>query len=334
MQDIVIGNRAVGPAQPPYIIAEIGFNHGGNLALAESMIAAAATAGADAVKFQTFRADRLALASAPHFALVKSGELDEAAHHRLARTAAHHGVAFLSTPFCIDTADILKRTDVPAFKIASMDAANLPFLRHVAAFGRPILLSTGMSTLAEIGQAVEAIQAVGNDRIVLLHCMSLYPTLPEQAHLRTIQQLAEAFGLPVGYSDHVLGSAAAVGAVALGACVIEKHFTSDKSLPGPDHTLSADPGELAALVCDARVLHQALGRRCAETTRPDHANGAAFRRSIHAMADIPQGTVITTDMLACVRPGHGLGPEFLDVVVGRRATRDIPCEELVTLDMV
>ena len=333
-REIIIGQRRIGTGLPAYIIAEIGFNHGGDLGLALDMIAAAAAAGVDAVKFQTFRANRLTLESSPHFSVIKSGELGEAEHRQLAEAARAHGVDFLSTPFCTDSASMLDGIGVPAFKVASMDVDDLPLLRHIAGLGKPILLSTGMSTLAEIGDAVAAIRQAGNEDIVLLHCMSLYPTPLDAAHLRGLVPLAEAFGLPVGYSDHVLGNAAALAAATLGAVVIEKHFTSDRSLPGPDHAMSADTAEMAALVRAIREAEMALGRACLDATRPDRAHAEAFRRSIYASCAIPKGATITAAMLKYVRPGGGLSPALADRVIGAVARTEIAADTAIRPDLL
>jgi N-acetylneuraminate synthase/N,N'-diacetyllegionaminate synthase len=248
-----IAKRAVGAGHPCYVIAEIGFNHEGDPALAERMIEAAAAAGVDAVKFQTYRADRLVLRSAPHFDLIKHGELDTKTHHRLAEVAAAKGVDFLSTPYDDDSVSILEDVGAPAFKVASMDLTNDPLLRRVAKTGKPVLLSTGMATLPEIGRALDVIADAGGRDVIVFHCISKYPTPVEEANLLAMRQIAEAFAVPVGFSDHTLGTAASIASVALGGCAIEKHFTTDKALPGPDHKISADPAEMKALVDGVRV---------------------------------------------------------------------------------
>ena len=327
-----IDGREIGAGRPCYVVAEIGFNHGGDLDLAEDMVAAAAGAGVDAVKFQTYRADRLVLEAMPHFGLIKDGELSLQAHLRLARAAAARGVHFLSTPYGRESVDLLERVGVPAYKIASMDLTNHALLGDVAATGKPVLLSTGMATLGEIAEAVATLKDAGNTDVVLLHCISKYPAPPETANLRTIGQLADEFGLPVGYSDHVLGPVAALGAVALGACVVEKHFTTDKSLPGPDHKISADPAEMGRLVRDIRRLEAALGRRAADSDRPDRAEASQFRRSLFAAVDIPAGTAITDAMVKCVRPGGGLPPKRLGQVIGRVARAHIAREAPISLE--
>lgn len=334
MTDIKIAGRPVGPGHPCYVIAEIGFNNAGSVDLGIKMIEAAAQAGVDAVKFQTYRTSDLSLQSWEHFELVRHGEMDAAAHAPLAEAARKLGVHFLSTPFSDEAVDILEGVDVPAYKIASMDLTNQPLLRRVARLGKPVILSTGMSTVAEIGEAVETVFAEGNRQLVLLHCVSHYPPAPEAANVRTMQQIAEAFGLPTGYSDHVLGNAASLAAVALGACVIEKHFTIDKDMDGPDHKISADPAEMSALIRDIRQVEAALGRRCADASRADRAQGELARRGLYAAKDIAAGTVITADMVKCVRPARGLAPKYLDLVIGRTARADVKLEEPITFDAI
>lgn len=332
MTEITIQDKPIGEGQPTYIVAEIGFNHEGKVDLGVDMIRAAARVGADAVKFQTFKAAELTLRNWEHFDLIKHGELDLEGHKTLAATAAEEGVAFLSTPFSPWAVDLLEEIGVPAYKIASMDVTNLPLLRLVAGTGKPVVLSTGMATLTEVAEAIETLHAAGDGGICLLHCISHYPTEPKNAHLRTMDQLAESFGLPVGFSDHLLGNAVAVAAVARGACMVEKHFTTDKTLPGPDHKLSADPNDLDGMVADIRAVEVALGRAAADENRPDRDNAAAARRGLYAASDIPMGTVITAEHVKCVRPERGLPPKDLDRILGRETRVHIEEESPFTAD--
>lgn len=331
-----IGGKVIGHGSPVYVIAEIGMNHGGDVALAARMVAAAARAGADAVKFQSFSAAGLVLDSVPHFELIKTAELSARDHDDLAAVARDNNVHFLSTPFDPRQADVLDRAGggVPAFKIASMDLTNLPLLRHVAAKGKPVILATGMGSLTEISEAVDTVRQAGCEQLVLMHCMSAYPTELRDAHIATIPYLREVFGVPVGWSDHVLGGVAALGAVALGASVIEKHFTIDKSLPGPDHRLSADVDEMTALVRDIRTLAECLGTPAALRARPDGASAHAFRRGIYAASDIPAGTVLTAELLKCVRPETELHPRDLPLLIGRKARVAIPRNSPVSWSVV
>lgn len=333
MMDIAIGTRRIGAGHPVLTIAEVGFNHGGDPGLGAEMVHVAARAGADAVKLQTFRATELTLKSWEHFDLVRHGEMGLDGHRILAAAAAEAGIALFSTPFSPWAVGVLEEIGVPAYKIASMDVTNLPLLREVARTGKPVLLSTGMATLAEIGAAVDALLGAGNGGLCLLHCVSHYPADPGDINLRTMEQLAETFGLPVGFSDHVLGNAVALAAVARGACVVEKHFTTDKGLPGPDHKLSADPEEFLALVEGIRAVEAALGRPAADEGRPDRANAALARRGLYAATSLAAGTVVTEDAVKCVRPERGFRPDDIGRIVGRRLAVDLAEEEPFTPDV-
>ncbi|GAB6041602.1 N-acetylneuraminate synthase family protein [Endothiovibrio diazotrophicus] len=329
-----IAGRPIGAGAPGYVIAEVGFNHNGDVGLGLEMVDAAAEAGVDAVKFQTFTASGLTLEREEAHRAIRAVELDLEGFARLAERCRERGIAFLSTPFCGETLGLLQQLEVPAFKIASMDLDNIPFLEEVAAAGKPILLSTGMSTLREIAEAVETVHGSGNDQLILLHCISKYPPRPDEANLRTIGQLSAAFGLPVGYSDHVLGSAAVLAAVTLGAVAIEKHFTIDKGLPGPDQALSADTDEMARIVSDIRTIESALGRPCADESRPDREQLNNMRRGVYAACEIAAGTVITKEMVKIVRPYTAIEPRMVRELVGRTARRAIAREEAIEWEMV
>ena len=331
---IKIGNHRVGEGNPAYVIAEIGFNHGGDMSLGIEMIKAAARAGADAVKFQSYKADELVVESSEHFALIKSGELDLEQHLQLSRVAAEYNITFFSTPYSPPMVDLLEKVDVPAYKIASMDLTNLPLIHYVAETQKPVLISTGMGTIDEIATALETIRQTGNQNVLLFHCISQYPAEPQNANLKSITQLTEKFNTLVGYSDHVYGNAAALAAVTLGATAIEKHFTSDKNLAGPDHAISADESELLALIEDIREVEKLLGRRGVDENRPDRIHAEAFRRSLHARTDIPQGAVITEQMIVTVRPGEGLPPSDINKLLGQTATTDIAKGQLMSWESI
>jgi len=332
MKPLIINDKKVADGFPTYIIAEIGFNHGGDIDLATKMIEAASQARVDAVKFQTYRASELVLKNTEHFNTIKRGELSLRDHQHLVQIAHANGTAFISSPYDLNSVDILEKVNVPAYKVASMDLTNLPLLEYISTTGKPMIVSTGMSTLGEIAEAVETIKRVGNDQIILLHCVSKYPASPEHANLRTISLLKDTFGLPVGYSDHVLGNATVLASVALGACLIEKHFTTNKALPGPDHKISADPYEMAQLINDIRIIEKSLGKRNAFFDRPDRKEGKHFRRSLFARIDIPVGTVITEKMVKCVRPEKGLLPKYWNWVIGRTAKENIKKDQPITWD--
>ena len=334
MKNIIIEGKHIEAGSPNYIIAEIGFNHEGDMSLAAKMIERAAEAGADAVKFQTFKAAELVLEDTDHFDMIKRMELSLNDHKELKQVARQNGVTFLSTPFCEEAVDLLEEIDVPAFKIASMDLTNLPFLRRIASIGKPVILSTGMAVLSEIAEAVEAIRATGNDQIALLHCISKYPALPEDVNLENIKFLEKVFSLPVGYSDHVEGNTIACAAVAIGAVLIEKHFTIDKSLPGPDHKISMDVCDLKNLVKDIRLLEKSLGNNIISYERSDRENNTMFRRGLYARCDIDVGTTITSEMIKSVRPEKGLPAKFLDTIIGKKATRSIPKDCAINLEVI
>ncbi len=328
----------------PFVIAEAGVNHNGDPALAVRLVDAAADAGADAVKFQTFRAETLASPSAPQaayqrraagrtesqFAMLKRLELSEAGHRRALARARRRRIAFISTPFDEASADFLDALGVPLYKIPSGEVTNLPLLRHVARKRKPVILSTGMSTLAEVSDAVAALRGAGARDLTVLHCVSNYPADPKDANLRAMATMAAAFRVPVGWSDHTTGLTTAVAAVALGASVLEKHFTLDKRLAGPDHAMSLSPAELTAYVAAARETADALGdgvkvpRPCEEPIR------RVVRRSLVLKAPGRKGDRLRAADLAAKRPGTGLAPALLPRLVGRTLRRDVPADRPLT----
>ena len=343
MQDIEIAGRKIGPGHPCFIIAEAGVNHNGDVDMARRLIDAAAQAGADAVKFQTFKAERVATRGAPkaeyqlrttdpaesQLAMLQKLELAPESHAILMKACEENKVLFLSTPYNIEDVDLLADLNVSAFKVASAQIVEPAFLRHVARKRKPVILSTGMATLAEVDEAVRVIRETGNDQSVLLQCTTNYPSRPEDANLRTIQTMRAALGVHVGYSDHTQTATACIAAVALGACVVEKHFTMDKTMIGPDHPSSADHEEFRRLVVMIRETEAALGTGLKQPMEAERRNALGMRRSIVAAVAIKSGIVITEDMLTYKRPGTGIPPNLLHQVVGRTATRDIPMDTLV-----
>jgi N-acetylneuraminate synthase/N,N'-diacetyllegionaminate synthase len=328
------------------VIAEAGVNHNGDLDIARQLIAAAGEAGADAVKFQTFRTDEIASPQASAAAyqvrnlrspgpfpsqrdLLRRLELDRTAHLGLAHCAREKGILFLSSPFDRESVDLLEEVGVPLFKLGSGELTNTPLLRHVARKRKPVILSTGMATLEEVGQAVRVLQAEGNDDIVLMHCVTQYPAPAAQINLRAMRAMATAFHVPVGYSDHTEGSEIAFAATALGACCIEKHFTLSRAMEGPDHLASAEPWELKALVRGIRNIESALGDGIKQPAQCEIANRSLVRRSVFAAAEIAAGALLTADVLACRRPGTGIPSERHDDLVGRRAARSFAAGEML-----
>jgi N-acetylneuraminate synthase len=343
---VTIGGRAVGAGAPVLVIAEAGVNHDGDVDRARRLVDVAAEAGADAVKFQTFRADRVASASAPkaeyqlretpaaetQHAMLRRLELSREAHDVLKRQCDDRKLVFLSTPFDEDSVDFLDQLGVPAFKVASGEVTNTPLLARVARTGKPIILSTGMAYLAEVQDAVAVLRASGNDALIVLHCVSDYPADPADANLRAMATMREALGVPVGYSDHTTGLETALAAVALGACVIEKHFTLDRSLPGPDHRASLDPAGLRGLVEGIRIVERALGDGRKEPVAAEMGHRSGVRRSVAARVDLAAGTVLTEPMLEALRPATGIAPAELPRLVGRTVKRPVGRGELLSWD--
>jgi N-acetylneuraminate synthase len=328
-----VGEFEVGPGAPVFIIAEAGVNHNGDVELARRLIEAAAEAGADAVKFQAFVAEQLATPHAakaryqqeaatsgePQLEMLRRLELGPDDFRELKGHCDRKGVAFLASPFDYESADLLEQLGVPAFKIPSGEVVNHPFLEYVARKGRPLIMSTGMCCLSEVDEAVRVIRQTGNERLILLHCVSNYPANPADANLRVMHTMQMAFGVPVGYSDHTLGIEVALAAVAMGACVIEKHFTLDRTLPGPDHRASLEPEGLATLVKSIRNVEAALGNGQKKPAAAEAETAAAARRSLVAASDIAPGTILAEQHIAIKRPGTGLPPAMRKYLMGRRA---------------
>lgn len=347
MQAIQVVNKFIGPGQPVFVIAEVGVNHNGDLKMARALIDVAVEAGADAVKFQTFRADRLATPDAPkaeyqlrttgdeesQLEMLRRLELSADAHRELQSYCRERGIIFLSTPFDEEAVDLLDSLGVPAFKISSGDVTNSPLLEHVASKGKPIILSTGMSELSEVIEAVSVLHTEGCENPVLLHCVTDYPADPADVNLRAMATMSSAFDVPVGFSDHTEGIDVALAAVALGACVIEKHFTLDRSLPGPDHRASLEPAELRELVRSIRRVETALGNGRKVPTASEAETAKVARRSLVAARDIPAGATLKRDMVVLRRPGTGLSPAMLNGLLGLRAVREIAAGTLLDADM-
>lgn len=348
MKCVDIKTHKIGPGHPCFVIAEAGVNHNGSRDTACQLIDAAVAAGADAVKFQTFIAEKLISAHAPkaryqmettsadesQLHMVKRLELTAEIHWDLKSHCKERGILFMSTPFDEDSADLLQQMNVPIFKVPSGEITNLDFIRHIAQKGKPILMSTGMAYLGEVETAVRTIEDTGNESIVLLHCVSKYPADAADANLRAMALMSHAFDLPVGYSDHTLGIEVALAAVALGACVIEKHFTLDRTMPGPDHKASLEPHELAAMVRGIRTVEAALGSGRKQPAVGEAGIAAVARRSLVAARDISAGTRLAEEMIAVKRPGTGLAPSFKPVLVGRRAVKDIPVGTLLSWELL
>jgi N-acetylneuraminate synthase len=331
-----------------FVIAEAGVNHNGDPALARALVDVAMAAGADAVKFQTFKVDRLltrGAAKAEYQRRVTGGEqsqyemlarleLSPADHEMLLSYCARVGIEFMSTPFDPESARFLKRLGVRRIKISSGDVTNLPMLEVVGALGLPVVLSTGMADMAEVEAAVVTLRAAGAPDLALLQCVSNYPADPALTNLRVMDTLARAFGTPVGLSDHSIGLTVAIAAVARGAAYIEKHFTLDRSLPGPDHQASLLPDELRALVAAVRVVESALGDGVKRPVPSELPVRDVARKSLVAARDLPAGAVLRREDLDVLRPGTGLSPAALPAVLGRRIVRAIPHHTPITEKML
>lgn len=338
-----MGERRIGPGAPVFIAAEAGVNHNGDPALARRLVDAAAECGADAVKFQTFRVDALVSRSAPKAGYqVETTGAGESQRDMLARLelslevlaelkdrATKHGLIFFSAPFDEASADALEALDVALFKVPSGEITNLPLLRHVAAKGRPIILSTGMADLEEVEQAVATIRAAGDPPLAVLHCLSAYPAPVGEVNLRAMDSLASRFGCPVGFSDHTLGIEIAVAAAARGAAIIEKHLTLDKTLPGPDHRASLDPAEFSAMVRAIRAVESALGDGVKRPMPSEVDTRRVARKSLVAARALKAGERIAAGDLASKRPGTGISPADLPRVLGLRLTRDVAADEVI-----
>jgi len=303
----------------------------------------AKVAGADAVKFQSFKAERIVTRDAEkaayqmqttgstqsQYEMIKGLELDEDDFRSLAAYSKKRGIMFISSPFDIESISILSEIGVPAFKIASGEITNFPLIREISRRGQPVILSTGMANLGEIEAALEVIRSEGLQKIVLLHCVSSYPTPAQDVNLRAMETLKSAFKLPVGFSDHTCGIAASIASVALGACVLEKHFTADKDLPGPDHKASLDPPELKEMVRCVRYTEKMLGDGIKKPTKEEVETRKAVRKSIVAAFDLPAGTCLQENMLDIKRPGTGIAPKHLQALLNRKIKTEIKNDELI-----
>lgn len=343
-----IGDRTVGPGFPCFFIAEAGVNHNGSRDLALRLVDAAADAGADAVKFQTFKAEKVVTAQAKQaeyqvrnlgktetqLEMIRRLQLTEADHLAIIERCRERNIHFLSTPFDAESADFLDSLGMDVIKIPSGEVTNIPFIRHLASKQRPILLSTGMCNLGEVEEAVEILEEFGCRRIAILHCVSNYPAAPEDTNLLAMRTLAAAFGHPVGYSDHTLGNEIPLAAAALGASVIEKHFTLDRAMPGPDHRASSEPHELQSLIRAIRIVESALGTGRKRPAASEANTAEVARRSVVANRVIPAGAEIREEDLGTLRPGTGLPPAMISRLTGMTARHDISPGTIITLKMI
>ncbi len=328
------------------IIAEAGVNHNGNLETAKKLIDVAAEAGVDFVKFQTFNAKKLVSKNAgkadyqtknmpdtseTQLAMLQKLELSKEQHLELMAYCESRNIKFLSTGFDLDSLDFLNELKLPLFKIPSGEITNLPYLRKIGGFGKPIIISTGMADLKEIKEAISVLVKAGADKsqITILHCNTEYPTPMKDVNLRAMITIAESFGMPVGYSDHTLGIEVPIAAVALGAAVIEKHFTLDREMKGPDHKASLEPEELKAMVRAIRNIEESLGHGRKEPSSSEKKNKPIARKSIVANSEIRKGELFTEENLTIKRPGTGINPMNWDLIIGTKATKNYHADDLI-----
>lgn len=330
---------------PVIIIAEAGVNHNGDREMACRLVDAAAHAGADFVKFQTFRADRLATRTAgqaayqieatgkemSQYEMLRQLELDEDAHRALSMRCRERGIGFLSTGFDIESVDFLVGIGIDRIKVPSGEITNLPYLQHIGGLGLPVILSTGMATLDEVRAALDVLQSAGTARenITVLHCTTMYPAAMDDVNLRAMVTMRDVLNVSVGYSDHTVGIEVSVAAAALGASVLEKHFTLDRTLPGPDHSASLEPDELVAMVSAVRNIERALGDGVKAPRAAEMANMPAARKSIVAARKIHAGERFDAENMAIKRPGGGVSPMKWNEMIGRIASRDFAEDELI-----
>jgi N-acetylneuraminate synthase len=334
--EITIDGRKIGAAHPPYIICELSANHNGSLERAIKLMEAAAATGTDAIKIQTYTADTLTIpCDRPDFQ-IKGGLWDGQTLHELYKSAytpyewhptlfAHAkklGVTLFSTPFDQTAVDLLASLDAPAYKIASFEAVDLPLIASVARQGKPMIVSTGMAYLGEIQDAVDCARGAGCTELALLHCTSSYPAPIEEAHVRTVAHMGQAFGVVPGLSDHTPGTAAAVASVVLGGAIVEKHFTLSRADGGPDSAFSLEPDEFKRLVDDCKAAWRAIGEIDYSRTEAERGS-VVFRRSLYIVQDVARGESLSAVNVRSIRPGHGLAPKHFDAVIGRKAVRDL-----------
>lgn len=328
-----------------FIIAEAGVNHNGDIETAKRLVNVAFEAGVDAVKFQTFKAEKLVTKNAEkakyqmnnidsgnQFDMLKKLELSFENHMILKEYCEEKGIMFISTPFDFESVDLLEKLNVPLYKISSGDLTNIPLLKYIAKLNKPMIISTGMANLAEVERAIEAIKETNNDKISLLHCTSNYPTCYEDVNLKAMNTLASAFKLPTGYSDHTVGIEISVAAVAMGAKIIEKHFTLDKEMEGPDHKASLNPQELKEMVVSIRNIEKAFGDGIKRCNRNEENTKKVARKSIVASRNISKDEIISYENITFKRPENGLSPVLVDKIIGKRAICNINVDQCITFN--
>lgn len=344
IKDIKIGGKLIGENKTPFVIAEAGVNHNGDLETALKLVDAAAEAGADAIKFQTFKAEQVVIGAGQmalyqkknlgkeesQIEMLRKLELDENFYKIIIKRCQEKGLVFLSTPHGgFESVDFLQKIKVPAFKFGSGDLTNLPVLEYAAKFGKPVILGTGMATLVEVQNAIKTIKKTGNDQIIVLHCTTNYPCPADEVNLRALITMKEKLPVLVGYSDHTLGIDVPIMAVTLGACVIEKHFTLDKNMVGPDHKASLEPTELKAMIQKIKATEIILGSPIKKPNQSELAMTKTVRKSLVSLKAIKKGEKFTEENLGIKRPGTGQAPKNYSKLLGKIAKRDIPTDTLI-----
>ncbi len=327
-----ISNKYIGKSFPTYFIAEAGLNHNGDVNLAKKMIDEAKNANSDAIKFQTYKSENFLTENSKYFDFFKNAELSFEEFKEIKEYADNVGITFLSTPFDFESADYLKKIDVPGFKIASSDVTNLPLIAHIAKMKLPIILSTGLATLDEIDESIKLCHSLQNDQISILHCVADYPAMPEETNLSAMETIREKFCCPVGYSDNGESSLVDEVAVSMGADIIEKHFTLDKKLEGPDHSFSIQPDDLKLLISRIRLIEKIRGNGIKIPSNSEIKNKLAIRKSIFASQPILKGDIFSLKNLAIKRPGNGIEPKHWNDLINKKSTRDINKDELIIWD--
>lgn len=341
MNFITLNNKIMGKSLSTFIIAEAGVNHNGKIQLAKKLVDAAKKFKTDAIKFQTFKTEELLIEKAEkadyqedntqeksQYEMLKNLELSSDEFQEIADYTLKKDIIFISSPFDKESANLLDDLGVPIFKIASGEITNFPLLKHIAKKEKPVILSTGMSTLGEIEEAINLIEKY-NNHLILMHCVTSYPARIEDTNLNVIKTLKSTFKKPVGFSDHSLGIEMSIAAVTLGSSVIEKHFTLDKNLPGPDHKASLEPDEFANMVKSIRNVEKGLGNGIKKPTVAENKIKKVARKSVVAKIDIPKNTILTEDMLAIKRPGSGIEPKYYNHLISKQTTTDIKRNTLI-----
>lgn len=348
MSEIIIGNKVISKNTPCFIIAEAGVNHNGELSKAIELIDAAAETGASCVKFQTFKAENLVTQTAPkaeyqlkvtdhqesQFQMLKRLELQGEDYLKLIKHCKKRNIIFMSTPYNFEDVDFLDNLNVDAYKIASGQLVELPFLKYVAKKNKPIIMSTGMGYLSDVDKAIRTIKSTNNNQLAILHCVTDYPAKSSDSNLRAIQTLINSFSCITGYSDHTENNLSILGSIAMGAKIIEKHFTLSKDLPGPDHACSSTPEEMKQLISDIRELEIALGTGIKEPTHAEKRNSIGMRRSLVLNNDIKRGQIIKKENIGFKRPSTGLSINMFEQVIGKTVTKDLPKDTLLSYELI